>query len=175
MEFGYCGSEAVEVRQVLILAPLEREGSGGVQIADRGGKAGIEVRVVEKVVECSAAGAGVEVGRESEARDGVYSVGLSDWLGVWGGGVGSNLGGVLRGPNDDSRPYRPGLTGWGGHPWERRCRAMGSPWSPPPSLGDWGSRRGRVRRSQSSRGEGAGGLRLQWEGGWLQLGGERIW
>ena len=38
MEFGYFGREAIQVREVLVLSPLEGEGGRGVEVSDRGGK-----------------------------------------------------------------------------------------------------------------------------------------
>ena len=43
MEFGYFGREAVQVREVLVLSPLEGKGSRGIEVADRGGKTRFQV------------------------------------------------------------------------------------------------------------------------------------
>ena len=43
MEFSYCGSEAVKVRKVLVLPPLEGKGIKGIEVAYRGGETGFEV------------------------------------------------------------------------------------------------------------------------------------
>ena len=45
MEFGYFGREAVQVREVLVLSPLEGEGSRGIKVSDRGGKTRVQVVV----------------------------------------------------------------------------------------------------------------------------------
>jgi hypothetical protein len=43
MEFGYFGREAEQVREVLVLTPLEGEDGRGIEVSDRGGKARFQV------------------------------------------------------------------------------------------------------------------------------------
>ena len=43
MEFGYCGSEAGKVGEVLVLTPLKGEGGRGIKAADGGGDAVFKV------------------------------------------------------------------------------------------------------------------------------------